>query len=471
MPSLIWPLPKVTLHSLSEHTEKRAVGLLTSPESWGGLSSTLDLPIVVQAEPISTDPAYLDTLSENVPSQVQVIYAVGTGMPVTAGKVVANTRNLPLVIVPDALDSDEIFEAHVVLPSEGLLNRIETGPAEEVIVDWDVIQAAPQVKRAAGIVDVLAIVTALLDWRYAARMNKNTEAQKFSPWGAGVAASLASQAIKSSKAIGEGYVEDLRTLLDLIMMSVQLAGQLGHDRHQEGTEHYFAFSMENQGVSASHAELVGAGILFASALHGQDPGSLRDALTNAGVDVDGLRASEIQLAVQDLPNFVATNALPFARTHDLDPLAEYVQKSLQKANILHEQIIEEIGEAVEVVEDAGEEVSEDSEEEIIEADFEEITEEALEEVTPDPTDELPPPERPQLETSDAFEPEAPVTETPAIETPSLDDTGNQQVSDGTAELTEPIEPVTGRQPTPPSNNAFATPAIDEEGSGETPTEE
>lgn len=334
--SLIWPLPKVSFKSLREIQEDRPVALITSEEEWARLGDALDLPLVVQAEPSEANYSYLRRLADSMPRQARVVYAVGSGLAVTTAKLVAHQNNLPLVIVPDSLESDALVEAHVVVPSEGLLNRIETGPAQEVIIDWDVIQSAPLEERAAAIVDVLAIVTALLDWRYAARQGKNRPDQRFSAWGAGVAASLASQAIKSAKAIGSGEVEALRTLLDLVMMSVQLAGQLGHDRHQEGTEHYFAFSMENQGVTATHAELVGAGILFTSALHGQNPGSLRDALLNAGINVDRLQASDIRLAINDLPAFVAANDLPFSQAHDLDPLSEEVAQTLEKAGILHD---------------------------------------------------------------------------------------------------------------------------------------
>jgi glycerol dehydrogenase-like iron-containing ADH family enzyme len=203
-----------------------------------------------------------------------------------------------------------------------------------VIIDWSVIEAAPTHERAVAIVDVLSIVTALLDWRYAAKANRNTAQQKFSAWGAGVAAGLASQAIKSAKAIGEGEAEALRTLLDLLMMSVQLASQLGHDRHQEGSEHYFGYSLENQGAKFSHAEAVGPGILFASALHGQDTSALREALENAGVPLNRLRAADIRLAVNDLPAFCAANNLPYGIAHELDPLSEQVTKALEKAGMV-----------------------------------------------------------------------------------------------------------------------------------------
>ncbi|MCI0708824.1 MAG: iron-containing alcohol dehydrogenase, partial [Chloroflexi bacterium] len=443
MSSVIWSLPKVTFTSIADIEEKRPVALITNPETWAQLGDSLKLPLVVQAEPESTDQSYLKSLAANLPGQVKVVYAVGTGDCVTSAKVVARENGLPLIIVPDALDSDEIFESHVVLPSEGLLNRITTGSPEQIFIDWDVIQNAPLEKRAAAIVDVLAIITALLDWRHAGRENRNTSEQKFLPWVAFAAGQLATQAVKSSEAIGNGDPEALRTLLNLVMMSVQLAQQLGHDRHEEGTEHYFAFSMENQGVKASHAELVGAGILFATALHGNDPSSLRDALMNAGINIDGLRASDIRLAINDLPNFVVVNDLPYALAHDLDPMSTRVSDALDKAGILH-QTVEEAGKAEESEAYAEEnmmtlDVPVSVSSEPLTFEEEDVIDGEVVEVYPEDTAESE-----DLDTAElAMKEEAASDEEMTM-------------------LPRTNEDFTTGQMRPPANNAFATPSIDEE---------
>lgn len=331
--STIWHLPKVTFTSLSSIQETRPVALLTSEAAWNSVGHLLNLPLVVQAEPSHTDSELMTFLAENLPSQAEVVYVVGTGAPITAGKIVASANKLPLVFVPTAIDTDMIFEAHATLSAEGLLTIKETGPANEVFIDWEVLQAAPVHERAVAIVDLIAIVTAILDWRYAAQQNKNPENQKFSVWASGIAANLAAQAIKSARAIGDGDIESMRLLIDMLMVSVQLASQLGHDRLQEGTEHYLAFSLENQKVAVNHAEAVGTGILWAAALHGQDPAPLREALEAAGVRLNQIRAADIQLAINDLPTFCVANNLPFSRAHDLDPFADYVKQALEKAGL------------------------------------------------------------------------------------------------------------------------------------------
>ena len=333
-PNVIWSLPEIRYTSLGDLNEERPVAILSDAASWDRVGPLINLPVVVQAEPDRMDSEFLDYLAENVPSLVEAIYVIGSGNVITIAKVVAHKRNLPLVIIPTELDSDQILEAHAeLMDNDGIIINVITGPAERIVIDWEVIQAADPHRRAGVVADMLAIVTGLLDWRYAAKQNRTAPDQQFVPWAAGIAAGLASHTIKIADAIGRGEVEAMRTLLDLTSVSVQLANQLGHARQQEGTEHYFAFALQKLGVIASHSECLGPGILLTSALHNQDPRALRDALEKSGVRLDQLRAADIQVAIGDLQGFVLANHLPYSIAHEIDPLSEQWQNALEIAQI------------------------------------------------------------------------------------------------------------------------------------------
>ena len=269
----IWPLPKLEIRDLISIDESRPVALLTGDRSWAAVSPLVDLPLVVQAEPYRIEADYLDTLAEGLPPQVGVVYGIGGGMVADAAKYVGWKRGLPVVIVPTALSQDGFFTALVAARTDGSVNYITTGPAEKLIIDWEVIRAAPQNFRGAAIVELLTIVTGILDWRYAAEHNQNTPETRFVPWAAGLMAGIAQQAFKIAAGVGRGDVKSLRNLLDLICMEVQLTNQMGHNRPQEGSEQYFAYAIEpraGKGKPVPYADMVGPGILLASALHGQD---------------------------------------------------------------------------------------------------------------------------------------------------------------------------------------------------------
>jgi glycerol dehydrogenase-like iron-containing ADH family enzyme len=318
--------------------EKRPVALLTSEDVWAVLSPQFKLPILIQAEPISYHRDLFDYLAGNLPAQAKAVYAVGSGAPVEAAKIIAAHNNIPLVIVPVALDSAlMLLPRALVAEKDGERMRLvqeETGPATEIIIDWEVIASAPAARRGAGIVDLLTVVTGLLDWRYAAQKGKNPRDQRFVPWAASLVSELAKQAIKSAGAVGQGDREALQTLLDLLTAAVQLNNQLGHARAQQGSEHYLAQILAAATDNPpDHAELVGPCLLFVAALHGQDPAPLRDALKNAGVRLDQIRATDFNLIIDNLPTYLDTYGFPYSILNDLDRTSEKVTRAIEAAGL------------------------------------------------------------------------------------------------------------------------------------------
>jgi glycerol-1-phosphate dehydrogenase [NAD(P)+] len=323
----IWPLPRIEIRDLGTITETRPTALLTNAPSWDVVGSMLNLPLVVQAEPHKADHDFFQTLAEGLPPQVEVVYGVGGGLASDIAKYIGWARKLPVVVIPTALSVDGFFTALAAVRENGTVNYVTTGPATEVIIDWNVIQQAPRHHRGAGIVELLTIVTGLLDWRYAAERNRNTPETRYLPWAASLAAGIAQQAFKIAEGVGQGRVDALRNLLDLMCMEVQLTNQLGHNRPQEGSEQYFAYAIEPRearGRGVPYADLVGPGILIASALHGQDIGPIRDTLLQAGIRLGQLRPDDIMDTVRELPEYVVRHNLPYSILNDLDLNSERV---------------------------------------------------------------------------------------------------------------------------------------------------
>lgn len=334
----VWPLPRITFQALSAVEETRPIALLTNEDTWAVLGSELNLPIFIQAEPPRNDRELFDYLADNVPSRVEAIYVVGQGAPLHAGKIIAARQKRPLVIIPTALDSDEALTpvawAEETVDGQRRLAEIETGPATEIVIDWDVLRAAPDERRAAAIVDVLSVVTGLLDWRLAAQKGKNPREQRFAPWAATVAAGLATQAIKQAPALAQKRDGALETLLNLLMMTVQLGNQLGHRRASQGGEHYLARILATQTEDRlAHAELVGPCLLFVAALHRQDVSALHDTLQNAGVPLDRIRATDFALTLDLLPESIGALELPYSILNELDPASSEVAEALNAAGL------------------------------------------------------------------------------------------------------------------------------------------
>jgi glycerol dehydrogenase-like iron-containing ADH family enzyme len=329
----VWPLPRITFRDLNSIEEKRPVALLTTTEAWTALNDQLNLPVLIQAEPARYDRDLFDFLADNLPSQAGAVYVIGQGAPLIAAR-----NRVPLVVVPTALDSAMLLTPTALVDEsedDQVRRRVVPAvPADDVIIDWRLIQDARPKVRGTGIVDVLSIVTGLLDWRFAAQHGKNPRTERFTPWAASVMTGLAKQALKSASAIGQGNREDLEILLHLMVTAVQVSNQLGHTRTWQGGEHYLAQVLSTRDAAElTHAERVGPCMLFLSALHGQSPDPLRDALLQAGVELDQLNPVDVQLVLGRLPALLEEYGFPYSILNTLDPEAEAVRAALETAGL------------------------------------------------------------------------------------------------------------------------------------------
>lgn len=328
----VWPLPRVTFRDLNTVNETRPTALITHPTAWATVNGRFQLPLLIQAEPNRDDKDFLEYLAANLPAQIQVIYAVGEGLTLDAAKLVASRNHKPLIIVPTAMSSDVPFSWTASVRENNNTSSIVTGPAEEVVIDLNAIKAAPPAQRAAGIVDVLSIVTALRDWTYADQKGQTTPETRMVQWATGIGASLAAQAIKSAAAMGKGDPDALHTLVDLLCMTVKLDSQLGHRRVSQGLEHVFANTVKADS-SVSHAERVGPGILLASALYGKDSLSMRAAMEAAGVRLSQLKHEDIRGTFNTLPEYARQVNAPYSMINDLQSNSDELIQAQNKSTL------------------------------------------------------------------------------------------------------------------------------------------
>ena len=331
----IYSLPKVEITHLVDIVEHRPLALLAGDRAWRAVNSLLSLPIVVQANPERLEADYLDGLAADLPPEVEAVYGIGGGMVADAAKYIASRRGLPAVVMPTALSVDGFFTPIVAMRGGGSVSYVETGPAERIYIDWDVIRTAPQHYRGAAIVELLTIVTGLLDWKYAADHNKNAPDMRYVEWAAKIMAGIAQQAFKIAAGVGRGNVESLRNLLDLMCLEVQITNQLGHTRPQEGSEQYFAYALEPRMVTRhmTYADMVAPGILISAALHNQDVSSIRSTLESAGIRLNQLTAQDIRDTINILPNYVRKHNLPYSILNDLDLTSERVDEILAQTGL------------------------------------------------------------------------------------------------------------------------------------------
>jgi glycerol-1-phosphate dehydrogenase [NAD(P)+] len=312
-----WNLPKVQWVSLQAWEESRSAAVVYSRAAWEAAHCSLDLRAAWMAEPQRAELVHWEALFQERPP-VEVVYAIGGGLAADAAKYLASQRHLPLVCIPTALSVDAFLTWASGVRQEGCVKYLETKPPDLLLADLDIIAAAPLEIRAAGICDVLSIATGLWDWAFAEHTGRNPPEMAYQTYAAEAARAILDDAIDCAEAAGQGDPSGLKQLFDCLSLEVQLCNQLGHSRPEEGSEHYFAYAVENElGPGLPHGNLVGPGIVQMAALQGQEVAPLEKALRACGISPGSIPTEVVERTLRDLPSYVRKHNLPFGIAHTL----------------------------------------------------------------------------------------------------------------------------------------------------------
>lgn len=315
----IWPVPKIEFTSFADVEETRPVALVTSRFAWEAVRDRLHWRVVWQQEPQDANQAHWDTLAAD--AHGDIVYAVGGGLAVDAAKYMAAQRGLPLICMPTAISVDAFLTWASGVRKDGCVHYLETKPPDLLVVDLDVIAAAPASIRAAGICDVLSIATGSWDWRFAGEKGVNPPGMEYVPYVDRIATGILQGVYDCAEAAGRGDAEGLKQLLDCLALEVQLCNQIGHSRPEEGSEHYFAYAVENAlGEGLPHGELVGPGIMLMAERQGQDVAPLRRALEACNIPLDTIPDDVVESTLDNLPEYVRRHELPYGIAHELKRL-------------------------------------------------------------------------------------------------------------------------------------------------------
>jgi glycerol-1-phosphate dehydrogenase [NAD(P)+] len=313
----IWPLPKIEFRPFAEIEDRRAITIVTSRAAFDAVRSRLQhLTISAIIEPQDASLDHWDSLQNEVVGDV--IYAVGGGLSVDTGKMLAVRHNLPLVSLPTALSVDAFLTWASGYRRAGCVYYIETKPPEHLIIDFDVLAAAPPGLRAAGICDVLSIATGAWDWKFAEEAGRNPPHMRFIPYVYQTIQGVLQGALDCAEAAGRGDQDGLKQLLDCLALEVQLCNLIGHSRPEEGSEHYFAYSVENtMGKGLPHGDLVGPSIILLAALQGQDIQPLVAAHHACNIPLTTIPRPVIERTMVELPAYSEKHNLAYGIAHTL----------------------------------------------------------------------------------------------------------------------------------------------------------
>jgi glycerol-1-phosphate dehydrogenase [NAD(P)+] len=252
----------------------------TQPDPWRQVRSHFD-PARTRLTMVSTmDLACVKAETEVMPCP-SAVFGIGGGLAMDRAKYSAWRKGCPLVLVPAILSVDAAFIKATAVRHAGRVRYVGEVYPEHLLVDFDLLQAAPPLLNRAGAGDLLSIFTALWDWREAhARLG-----EAYDPRVAAEARAILDDLLAGAGAVREATEAGLRLLAEGFVRKTRLCEQVGSSRPEEGSEHYYAYCLEAlAGRPFVHGQVVGLGIRLAGRLQGQDLAPIEAFLKELGLE-------------------------------------------------------------------------------------------------------------------------------------------------------------------------------------------
>ncbi len=224
---------------------------------------------------------------------VDRVLGIGGGMCMDYAKYVAWKRKIPLTLAPGIVSVDACLTDAIALRRQGRVEYVGKVYPDEVVVDFDLVCAAPPELNRAGAGDILSIHTALFDWKLAHERTGETYDAVIAHSSRALLGALSKGADEIRNATPAG----IRTIMELFNAEVRLCYEAGSSRPEEGSEHFWAYNLEYRtGRSFVHGNLVAVGIVLMSALQNNDVTGIRGLIDSLGipVSVEGLGVTRAQ---------------------------------------------------------------------------------------------------------------------------------------------------------------------------------
>ena len=241
----------------------------------------------VSPEPVrveSNTQAEVERVAGSDMRAADVLVAVGGGKTIDVAKSACDAAGVPLIVVPTQLTADGIASpVSVIRAADGTLHSGHGRLPIAVVVDLEVIAAAPPERTRAGLGDLLANRSALVDWRLAAEAGA-AEVDDFAALLAQSAADLVYGIAPTGLARGRPDDAFLHRLLRGLVLSGLAMEIAGSSRPCSGAEHLISHALDaRRPGTAQHGEQVAFGSVVATRLQGGDWRALGELMVAAGM--------------------------------------------------------------------------------------------------------------------------------------------------------------------------------------------
>ncbi len=234
--------------------------------------------VVLETHEATTDE--VDRLTQAAEqSQARFLVAVGGGSKIDIAKLAASKLRIPWVSVPTSAAHDGISSPRASIRDATGVASLDAEVPIGILADTSIIVQAPFRLLASGCADVISNVTAVLDWRLAARLRN----EEFSSTASTLAEYAAQEIIDHAALVKPNLEESVWIVIRPMIVSGISMSVAGSSRPCSGSEHLFSHALDRVARQPGlHGEQCGVGAIMMAYLHGSDWRRIRTALHTIG---------------------------------------------------------------------------------------------------------------------------------------------------------------------------------------------
>ncbi|MFN0090865.1 MAG: iron-containing alcohol dehydrogenase, partial [Acidimicrobiales bacterium] len=230
--------------------------------------------------PDSLEELALEALLADEPADAATVVGLGGGLALDVAKWLALRTARPVVLLPSVLSTIAPFTAEAERRVRRQLIRTEELDAARVVVDVELIRAAPPERTRAGAAELASIHTALWDWRFA---DSRGHGVPFSPAVAAVGERALAELADAAEEVAAVSADGVRTLAQLLAAVAGACARAGHRRLFEGAEHTFVQAYEHRlARPASYGGLLALSTSAFAVVQQNDPDRVVELLKRCG---------------------------------------------------------------------------------------------------------------------------------------------------------------------------------------------
>jgi len=234
-----------------------------------------------------------------VPDKADVIIGFGGGKALDVAKYTAFLAGLPYLAVPTSLSNDGLCSPQSSLTMGGHRKSLASTMPVGVVIDTEVCMGAPEILWHAGVGDVMAKFTAVLDWKLAFHA-KGTPLDDF-------AALLSDASVYQFVGRPERSIEGMKLLGTTLMLNGISMAIAGSSRPASGSEHLISHALDSLSERPRlHGLQVGVATYLMSLIHGEHSELIAKVFTTTGfwktIANDPFDVSEWLKAVEVAPS-------------------------------------------------------------------------------------------------------------------------------------------------------------------------